>query len=99
MQNLSEVRVDKDLLLKFFLVFARFEYALKHAGFAQGDQNQIRPDWTEFANRIHQSFNRSTSNELAEAVEYILRINPPMKEVLINGKVAWDSSLPDHGSS
>jgi hypothetical protein len=41
-------RIDKGLVLEFFGVFSRFEYALKRAGFATGNERRVGPDWECF---------------------------------------------------
>jgi hypothetical protein len=41
-------RIDKGLVLEFFGVFSRFEYALKRAGFATGNERRVGPDWDCF---------------------------------------------------
>jgi hypothetical protein len=40
---------DRMLVLQFFLVFARFEYALKRSGFLRGNESKVEPDWDRFA--------------------------------------------------
>jgi len=93
--NMINTRVSKDLLLNFFLTFSRFEFALKIHEFAKGNQNRVQPDWDKFANSIRDSFDKTTRGDLTEAVDYFL-INPPWKQVLINGNINWNTSVPDN---
>ena len=44
--------VSDDLILKFFLTFARFEYALKESGFTRTDLDYASPDWNRFINEV-----------------------------------------------
>ena len=41
----SSLKVSPDLACELLGVFARSEYALKAAGFAVGDEKQVKPDW------------------------------------------------------
>ena len=45
-------QVDEQLLLKLFLDFSRFEYAVKMAGFCIGDGKSVSPNWDTFARSI-----------------------------------------------
>ena len=63
--------VERRLVTEFFVVFARFEYALKRARFVQRDTaDQVQADWDKFANAIESSFDPTTSQDLLEAVKY-----------------------------
>ena len=42
------LRIPKELVCEFFAVFSRFEFALKEAGFVQGE-NRVSADWDCFA--------------------------------------------------
>ncbi len=87
--------VDRDLLLEFFLVFARAEFALKNSGYAKASKyDDASPDWDSFAKAIEKLFKKERTNELKSAVEYIL-LNPPMKQVLKNNSLMWDSTSPN----
>ena len=46
---LNQLRVNRDLLLEFFVFFSRCEFALKNSGFALGDLDGVRPDWNGLA--------------------------------------------------
>lgn len=99
--NLENLRISRDLLLEFFLVFARFEYALKNSAFVQPGRSRrnetapsAEPNWRAFASSIAGLFTKGHTPDLEQACEYIL-INPPMRQVLINGDVAWDTTGPN----
>src|SRR2546422_11205910 len=87
--------IDKDLVLEFLVAFSRFEYALKRAGFATGDESQVSADWGSFGMRL-----RTLSPEQCAPVfqrcQY-LQGQPPKKWVLRDGMLrlsdARDASL------
>jgi hypothetical protein len=90
---LDETKIDRDLVLEFFLRFARFEFALKASGYANGDHSPVDPAWDRFGRDISVDFDRRRSAELDRACEYYL-LHPPNKQVLANGSLAWSTDLP-----
>ena len=98
MDSQKNIRIPKDLVFNFFISFARFEFALKTAGFSKGNGKRVSPDWDVFAKAIATSFDKKTNKKLEEAVDYYM-LNPPWKQVLIDGGMAWDSSMPNNGLS
>lgn len=93
MAYLEETRIDRDLVLEFFLRFARFEFALKASGYADGDDRRVDPAWARFASDIAGQFSRQRTPELGSACEYYL-LHPPNKQVLVNGSLAWNAAFP-----
>lgn len=91
----EHVRVNPDLLLEFFLIFARAEFALKNSGFVKGNEREASPDWDRFAASIKNSFAKDKSDDLTQAANYILN-NPPMKQVLRQNTLMWKANVP-HG--
>jgi hypothetical protein len=89
---LQNVRIPKDLLLRFFLTFSRFEYALKAAGFLIGNSKQAGADWDRFARSIRSHFNLDKSPALRNACDPFI-INPPWKQVVIGGQLHWNASV------
>ncbi|MBW2741603.1 MAG: hypothetical protein JRE64_22795 [Deltaproteobacteria bacterium] len=96
MDSQKNIRIPKDLVFNFFISFAKFEFALKMAGFSKGNGKRVSPDWDVFAKAT--SFDKKTNKKLEEAVDYFM-LNPPWKQVLIDGGMAWDSSMPNNGLS
>jgi hypothetical protein len=94
----KNIRIPKDLVFNFFLCFAKFEFALKTAGFSKGNGKRVSPGWDAFAKAIATSFDKKTNKNLEEAVDYFM-LTPPWKQVLIDGGMAWDSSMPNNGLS
>ena len=93
MENyLHNVRIPKDLLLKFFLTFSRFEYALKSAGFLTGNPKQARADWDRFAGSIRTCFDLNKNHDLRNACDPFI-VNPPWKQVVIGSQLHWNASV------
>lgn len=80
-----------ELVFHFFKEFARFEYALKAAGFNYGE-GEAKPNWDTFAASVRPTFESVQSQTLKDAVTYILT-NPPQKQVVKNGKLDWNRGL------
>jgi|SRR5213594_3116733 len=88
---LANVTLDHDLLFEFFLTFARFEFALKAAGFVTGNVREAKPDWRRFGGSIDLDRARLDPN-CAAAIDYF-GLHPPWRQVVdING-LAWDSTV------
>ncbi len=101
MCDLDNISVKPELLFTFFLNYARFEYALKVSGFVKGghifdkELKSASPDWGKYANSIKNSFDKDTSTDLREAVDYIWE-NPPWEEVVTaEGKLLFSSPVYD----
>lgn len=93
MPYLEDVEINKELVLHFFLVFSRFEFALKFAGYARGNENRVEPNWERFADSIRDRFDKNYSPQLAQACDYFL-VNPPNQQVWINNSLAWSPNIP-----
>ena len=80
---------------ELFRTFARFEYALKAAGFCHTapHDDAAKPDWTAFAGTVGDALNNPTNGDLREAIEYILS-HPPQKQILQDGTLDWREALP-----
>lgn len=93
-----ETAVDKMLLLEFFLVFSRFEYALKASGLFKRRTpdpprlSKAEPDWDTFAIDLRDTFAPNETEELREACRY-LQESPPNQQVIIGDDVAWKTSV------
>lgn len=78
---------DLELAGEFFFVFARFEYALKAAGFLEPVVD-ARVDWRGVATAVEPIFLNPAPEEFAKAVTYILE-NPPNKQYHEQGSISW----------
>ncbi|MYH31831.1 MAG: hypothetical protein F4137_24010 [Acidobacteria bacterium] len=84
------------LATDLFRMFARFEYALKAAGFYQRAtprDDAAKPDWTQFAQSVRDVLNHPADTELQEAIEYILG-HPPQKQIIRDETLGWREALP-----
>jgi hypothetical protein len=93
----TQTTISTELVLNFFLVLSRMEFALKFAGFASGDEKSVTPDWDDFASKIQDKFNSQNNEKLSNAMEYYLDY-PPQKQVLINDKLDWVDAIPQKNS-
>jgi hypothetical protein len=90
--NLSySPELNRELIVKFFLCFARAEYSLKRAGYVRGDEHRVDADWDKFASAMQHRFNPNASKELSSAVKYLLG-NPPKKQILKDSALDWANS-------
>lgn len=84
--------LDK-LATDMFRTFARFEFALKAAGFHNGD-GPAEPNWRSFAETIPALFNSPGDPDLKAAVDFILG-RPSRKQIIANGVLTWSDPAPD----
>jgi len=88
---LVNVTLNHDLLLEFFVTFARFEFALKAAGFFMGDGRGASPDWSRFGRSLDLDAAHLDS-DCAVAIDYFA-LHPPWREVVAGNGLHWDSTL------
>jgi len=89
--NNIETLVPKEyraLVFQFFLVFSRFEYALKRAKFANSSGGKVNANWDAFASKYNAAFDPSQSAELKEACAYF-KANPPRKQIIDGDVLDW----------
>ena len=73
--------------VEFFLIFSRFEYALKRSGYVKENRGYIEADWSKFGKYIEP---KTEFTEITEAKKYLLE-RPPRKRILENGKLSWEA--------
>ena len=90
----EHISVNKDLLLEFFTIFAKFEFALKACkDFRRvGRGGGIEPDWKSFIDSIAGIFNKNYDNKLLEACNYIIEDSPKMHPILSKKRAVYDYS-------
>ncbi|MCA9469783.1 MAG: hypothetical protein KC643_30660 [Nitrospira sp.] len=101
MSDLDEVInalvLDRDLVLRFFGAFSRFEYSLKRSGFlVAGSNDQAQANWDSYANSLHGKFQVVQDSEFKSAVELLLN-RPPKKQVVSNGHLDWRGTPRGNG--
>jgi BrnA antitoxin of type II toxin-antitoxin system len=88
---LSPERIDQELILTFFMVFARAEFALKR----QRDFVEERRDhsfkirWDKFAQAIGSGLWHTASKITQRGLDY-LKSHPPRRQVVRNGILCWE---------
>jgi hypothetical protein len=81
--------LDPGLACEFLAVFARFEFALKASGYANG--YDAKAAWDRYSRAIDGRFARLDGPELAAAAEYLLS-DPSRKQVVRSGELTWEST-------
>lgn len=77
------------LINEFFVAFSRFECALKTTiTYAVGNNNRVEPNWDRFISDVRSDFDKSKTNKLQEASDFLLN-NPPRKQTLVNNSLSW----------
>lgn len=89
--------VPRELTLEFLATFARFEFALKKAGYAQGDDTKVLPDWDSFARDVAK-LDAAVLAPVLHACRY-LQEHPPKKQILQNGSLQWVARQGTSGSA
>jgi hypothetical protein len=75
------------LAVDFFVVFSRFECALKRSGkYAKGNKDGVDADWDRFAQDLGPQF---LGDVIAHGVAPVLVENPPKKQVKLNATLGW----------
>jgi hypothetical protein len=88
---------DSHLVVSFFVVFSRFEYALKRSRFVcTFEDGSVKANWDRFASEHEKRFNPLLTPELCEACEYF-EANPPKKQIKAEGRLDWENT-PSRGS-
>ena len=76
--------------VEFFVLFAKFECAVKHGGFLRQPNGRAAPDWIAFAKDSEITLAGLQEDEkLAEYVNYLVT-SPPKEQVVKDGKLDWD---------
>lgn len=83
----------KETVVKFFVVFSRFEYALKRAGYVSGNDKGASSNWDKFASDMEDAFGPDQTAELQDAVAY-LQDFPPKKQIVQDDELGWRDSMP-----
>lgn len=86
-----EDKLDR-LATELFRTFARFEYALKAAGFHNGD-GRAQANWRSFAETVTELFDDPQEDSVKHAIAYMLEY-PPNKQVVKDGALGWDAAVP-----
>jgi len=89
----KQFKTGHPIITKFFIVFARFESALKTAGFISTRNNKVQANWDNFVSSIRCSFIYEENEKLSDAVNYILQHPPKKQTVDINNRLVWEDRV------
>jgi hypothetical protein len=97
---LTDLHIDKEVLVDFFVNFSRFEYALKRANIVKRNEHHAEADWKGFGDTIERQFNPNLSEELRGSVQY-LREHPPQRQVWKHASLTldWEDERKKPGDS
>lgn len=90
------LNVPPEITLDFLATFARFEFALKKAGYAQGDDSKVLADWDSFGRDLAK-LEVALLSPVLNASQY-LQQHPPKKQVLHDGVLRWAARQGTSGS-
>jgi len=87
---------SNDLAFDFFIIFSRFEFALKARGYMRDSSGGVIVDWNKFAEDVDGDIMQSEDSQFISALNYI-KGNPPKKQMIEDGKLSWktDNSIED----
>ena len=91
-------RFDIDECQAFFVLFARFEYAMKVAGIRQPSKSgSVEADWGKLAEDVGSELFSSSDAKLKQACCYILK-HPPKRQDLDGEHLVWSNVPADQGN-
>lgn len=91
-QKIQEVIDDEEFApaLRFFVLYSRFEFALKMAGFVcAGRQDNAVPAWDRFADACQADFFATLDRETRESAAYFEDSPPKTQKLGEDGRVRW----------
>jgi len=96
MMNMSDSNISD--VLNFFLLFARFEYALKQAGFLK-KKRRAEPNWHSFSDgiNVYLPSRKNNYNEFRNAIDYLNSCPPKIQIVKERNRTKvldWECSKP-----
>jgi len=91
----STLEIDRNLALKFFLVFSWFESQLSQQNYLDPKFNYPRVDWARYGNDYDEQFDETKTENIRQAVTYI-RGEPPKVQRRRNEFFEWEvNNHPD----
>jgi hypothetical protein len=88
---------DRDLVLAFFAMFSRFEYALKRARFLK-QKEKAEPNWDLFSNSVRGQLLSTNDEDFQTARQYLLS-EPPNTQVVAGNELQWQSTVAGPGET
>jgi hypothetical protein len=84
---IEQFHIPRELTVEFLGTFARFEYALKRAGYVEGDDKSVAADWDRFGRDVAAISPEALACMVASCP--YLQDHPPKKQVLRDGGLVW----------
>lgn len=78
----------RSIMNDFFIIFSRFECALKNSGFTAVDRDKVSANWDSFVSSIKNDFKSDSNSELETAVNFIVN-SPPRIQILTGSNLSW----------
>ena len=92
---IDSLLLDRELVLQFFALFSRFEYALKRSRFLKvGDKAEA--DWDKYGNSLRGLFGVVKDPVFHDAIECLLK-KPPDTQVVLGNNLDWKGTLRGDG--
>lgn len=85
-------------LAEFFLVFARFEFALKASGYAKQGRWGAEVDWCKFSDEIGPMLLPPKEKQFQGAVTYLSE-EPPQQQTWLDNQLGWEKRAPPNNWS
>lgn len=80
---------DRILIGNFFVMFSRFEFALKATIIFAGIRGStVEANWDKFVRSIRDTFNKEKNKDVKNAVEFLVN-HPPRIQSLSNNTIRW----------
>jgi hypothetical protein len=94
---IEQFHIPRDLTVEFLGTFARFEYALKRAGYVEGNEKAVATAWDRFGRDLA-SFSPDVLASVVACCPYLQRY-PPKKQVLQDNQLVWKARGASGGSA
>jgi hypothetical protein len=86
---------DRDVVLRFFALFSRFEYSLKRSGFLKTGE-KAEPNWDTYSNSIRGRFEGIQDQVFQDAVAFLVK-EPPKTQVVTGSALNWKATVQGNG--
>ena len=87
---------NRILIANFFIMFSRFEYALKTTTFARNSNGRVVANWESFVASIRNDFDKEKNANIKSAVDFLLDYPPKTQQLLDNNLCFQDDELQDN---
>lgn len=85
---LDLLQIERELVLEFFALFSRFEYALKRTGRLVRNNPKATADWDSFANDLRGTFGGVADQTFQDALTF-LAAAPPKTQIVDGNDLDW----------